>query len=112
MAFIEPLQKVFKSSEEVTSENAPLILVDIISQISEASYAARWYSEIEFMLWDEVQGTGTVFLLPEQVEELKRLSDICAGWVRLDEEQGREQFVPLAKWEELYHKWKTANSAV
>ena len=107
---------IFKVRDGITittKEAASTVLAEMISDISEALYSAAWVSGIEFALWDAMQDErsskgmafGLGFIKAEQFVELKRLSDLCEGWVIWDISP-EKQHVPMEQWEHLFFEWK------
>jgi hypothetical protein len=91
-----------------------------LSEFSQSSVAARWLSELEFMVWQDlmdrrfvedllVSSEGLVFppLDEAEKEELRQLSKAIGGWVVYDPEDAQERaaFVPLADWTTRFEAW-------
>ena len=73
-----------------------------MSQLSEQAYSAGWIDGLEYALWKAlVEGPckyGHLLLDGSHVCELKRLSQVCGGWICLSK-TGREVFIPLTQWQ-------------
>jgi len=76
-----------------------------MGQLSREAYGADWVEHLEFALWHAmVSGPlryGRLDLTSSHIEELRRLSDRCGGWVYFDTSTG-ETWVPLAEWQDIY----------
>jgi hypothetical protein len=76
-----------------------------MEHISEEQFAAAWLSNLEYILWGEIQTTRRrtkrdtrVVLLPFEREGLKFLALTAGGWSTID------RFVPMKRWRVLYAK--------
>ena len=86
-----------------------------ISELSEDTYCATWESDQEYDYWQLVlnpptqplrRGMGEI--LPEDIAELKKLSDLAGGWVywytstAADKEEWFAEtgvrFIPMEEW--------------
>jgi hypothetical protein len=80
-----------------------------IGDLSEEHYCASWLSECEFSLWSMVTGGNRNWGMGEveasDIEDLKRLSISCGGWVAWDDEICDRLFVPMSEWLGRYSKW-------
>ncbi len=78
------------------------LLEKLMSAISEECWCAGWMRDLEYTLWDVVMGRRKGICGPEEVEQLKYLSEKCGGWIVWDEQAKRERFVPMQEWLTLY----------
>lgn len=91
-----------------------------LSAYSQSNVAARWLTDLEFMVWQDltdrrlvedllVSSEGDVLppLDEAQKEEFRQLSRAIGGWVMFDPEdmQDRAAFVPLADWATRFEAW-------
>lgn len=78
-------------------------LYELMSDISEDCYCARWMMGNEFRLWDALTNPdddrryGQDSITDEQVRGLRVLSDLAGGWWKWDHHKGRV-FVNLEDW--------------
>jgi hypothetical protein len=79
-------------------------LADAMSGVSEAAYSASWMTGLEFALWGLLASGETRYgratLKKEEVENIRRLSEKCGGWIVFDDER-EEVFVLLADWKRI-----------
>ncbi|NUP14447.1 MAG: hypothetical protein HOW73_51110 [Polyangiaceae bacterium] len=47
----------------------------------------------------------------EQLDGLRALADEIGGWVMFNDESGEEEFVPSARWQDLYADWLAQKTA-
>ena len=93
----------------MTEEQASL--AGLISDISEACWAAGWYADIEFHLWSTLTEGDYQWYAPkrrpeqQQLDQLRALSERVGGWARWSDED-EEVFVTLHEWRPLYQHWK------
>ena len=79
------------------------LLVKIMSAISEECWCAGWICRnLEYMLWDAITGRRKNLCSPEEIEQLKYLSEKCGGWIIWDEQAKGERFIPMQDWLRLY----------
>ncbi|MDP2604906.1 MAG: hypothetical protein Q8S00_20340 [Deltaproteobacteria bacterium] len=78
------------------------LLINVMSAISEERWCAGWMHSLEYMLWDAVTGRREGICCPEEIEQLKYLSEKCGGWIIWDEQTKGERFVPMQDWLRLY----------
>lgn len=57
------------------------LLRKLMSGISEDYWCAGWLSGLEYILWDAVTGKRKNVCTPEEIEQLKYLSEKCGGWI-------------------------------
>lgn len=83
---------------------AQAALADAMSAISELAWNAGWMDGLEFALWQAVETGaaryGRIEIGQAQLDELKRLSDDCGGWIVFDDAV-EESFMPWAAWHAL-----------
>ena len=60
-------------------------LADLMSEISERCYAARWMRDTEYVLWDALakgpRDWGRDQITADDLARLKRLSEASGGWI-------------------------------
>ncbi len=78
------------------------LLRKLMSWISEEYWCAGWLSGLEYILWDAVTGRRENVCSPEEIAELKYLSEKCGGWIIWDERVEGERFAPMDEWLHLY----------
>jgi hypothetical protein len=78
------------------------LLVKVMSGISEERWCAGWMHNLEYMLWDVVTGRREGICSPEEIEQLKYLSEKCGGWIIWDEQAKGERFISMQDWLRLY----------
>jgi hypothetical protein len=86
------------------------LLADAMSTISEENWCAGWMHNLEYMLWDVVMGRRKKLCSPEEIEQLKYLSEKCRGWIVWDEQVKGERFVPMQEWLRLYEAQRSKTS--
>ncbi len=59
------------------------LLRKVMSSISEEYWCAGWLSGLEYILWDALTGRKKDICGPEEIAELKYLSEKCGGWIIL-----------------------------
>ena len=95
-------------------------LVRRLSDYSQSSVAARWLTDLEFMVWQDMMNHPLVpdlLVSPEgdvlppldeaEKEEFRQLSNAIGGWVVFDEQDAEDyaEFVPLADWIPCFESW-------
>jgi hypothetical protein len=80
------------------------LLVKVMSGISEESWCAGWMRNLEYMLWDVVTGRREGICSPDEIEQLKYLSEKCGGWIIWDEQAKGKRFIPMPDWLRLYEE--------
>ena len=78
------------------------LLINVMSAISEERWCAGWMQNLEYVLWDAVIGRREDICSPEEIKQLKYLSEKCGGWIVWDEQAKGERFVPMQDWLRLY----------
>lgn len=86
------------------------LLEKLMSAISEEYWCAGWMHGLEYTLWDVVTGRRTGVCRPEEIEQLKYLSEKCGGWIFWDEQSKSEKFVPMQDWLRLYEAKRQKSS--
>ena len=103
----EAIQGSLKKAKNVDSAT---LLRNTMSDISENLYCAGWLVNLEYTLWDIVNGGDRSFGMGElndaEVNNLKSLSENASGWWRWDDEIKGELFVASNEWQEIYSKHK------
>lgn len=85
-------------------------LVAEIEMVSEKYWCARWRLHIEYFVWDRLLGLdlyprGNLPLLPAEIERLRTLHDVLAGWVvRLGD--GSLRYCSDAEWTALHQRYR------
>ena len=86
---------------------AAAALANYMSKLSESAYHAGWMMHLEFALWHGiVTGPfryGRLDLTQTHLDELRRLSDACGGWIYFDAKEG-ETWVSLTEWQDMYSR--------
>ena len=78
------------------------VLQKIMAGISEERWCAGWMHSLEYVLWDAVTGRREDICSPDEIAQLKYLSEKCGGWIIWDEQATSERFAPMAEWLRLY----------
>jgi len=86
------------------------LLINVMSAISEERWCAGWMQNLEYVLWDAVIGRREDICSPEEIEQLKYLSEKCGGWIVWDEQAKGERFVPMQDWVRLYEAQRRKSS--
>jgi hypothetical protein len=97
--------------DATTTNPYALALKMVVETVSENTWCAGWYGEIEFHLW------GATELLQEGYDNfygrstanvVLNLSNLAEGWWHWPEGvEGGPQFYSLSEWLPLYGEWKT-----
>jgi hypothetical protein len=68
-----------------------LLLEEFMSEISEAGFSAGWMGDLEFDLWEILNGDkrryGHHIITQDELDQLKSLSDKCGCWIVYDDEK-------------------------
>jgi hypothetical protein len=84
-------------------------LGQMMSDISQQAFYARWMDDLEFRLWEILCGGprkyGQISLSDQQVDRLRQLSDSLGGWVIFNDELGVQEFVDRDRWQLMYDAW-------
>ncbi len=89
------------------------VLYDLMSDVSELHWFARWMSLTEFRLWHFVVDPtdngdwGNYQLEPGLRAQLSELSTALDGWITWSENDGGPLFVPLEAWLVSYNVWQS-----
>ncbi len=78
------------------------LLRKLMSEISEERWCAGWLGGLEYILWDVVTGKRNDICSPDEIEQLKYLTEKCGGWIVWDKQAINEKFVPMEEWLRLY----------
>lgn len=88
-------------------------LITKMHALSEDYWSASWHDDLEFMLWEELQGIKSWRGIPEkELAELRSLVERAGGWARFLEDgerpavHDRTVFVPMPEWLPRYATWK------
>ena len=92
-------------------------LRDYMSELSEDYYCAGWLVDLEYVLWDVLEGNKNAFaggeLKDEEIQKLRDLSAKCEGWIYWDDDHEThnplefgESFIPLGLWKIKFAVWK------
>jgi hypothetical protein len=85
--------------------NDQLLLEELMSQISEVGFAARWMKGLEFDLWGILNGEnrkyGVHTITQDELDQLRSLSNKCGCWIVFDDEK-EETAVDLEIWKKLF----------
>jgi len=61
------------------------VLAEYMSDLSDEAYATDWMAELEFDLWEALEGKikvyGRLEICEEILRKLRRLSDEANGWI-------------------------------
>jgi len=77
------------------------ILADYMSTLSEKYYSDEWMVQLEYELWRDTIEEPEL-LSPEEVEKLKTHTDNAEGWVRMDYDSNKLEFMSLKAWKTHY----------
>jgi hypothetical protein len=83
-------------------------LCELMHQISQDCYCAGWMSQNEFRLWSAVVDPtddleyGFAAISPDEVMQLRQLSEEIGGWIVWDGEIGDLVFLSLEAWQKRY----------
>ena len=81
-------------------------LADLMSEISQDCYYAGWIDGLEYRLWRAVTDVaddliyGAAKITPEQVSQMRKLSDSLGGWIICGDDG--ERFIQMPEWLEMY----------
>lgn len=103
----------FGWSAQYTKPELQQLLVGLMEELSEDCYAAGWYNNIEFQLWDLLHDRCDELTTKlwhkrsdmEAVQDLKRLKDITHSWATWDETAGEPVPIVLENWILLANKF-------
>lgn len=80
-----------------------------ISRISESGYCAGWNIDIEFFVWQAINGGskefGATAITDAQIAHLKALSQQSGGWWYWSDDSKKLLFVPIREWQEIYQSF-------
>jgi hypothetical protein len=87
-------------------------LGQLMSDISEEAFCARWMDQLEYDLWEAINGGrrkyglkyGQITLSDEQITRLRELSSRLGGWVWFNDDLGSE-FIEIERWRVMYEQW-------
>jgi hypothetical protein len=82
-------------------------LADYMEALSEDCWCATWMDGLDFALWYALQNGPTRYghgqITEEHIDNLRRLSVQCRGWIRWSEQDRKVAFTPLIDWTRIYH---------
>ena len=80
-----------------------------MSEISELAFCAGWMDELEYRLWEIVQGGprnyGQITLTDDLLHRLRHLFESLQGWVWFNDELEVEEFIEKGRWLNVYERW-------
>jgi hypothetical protein len=80
-------------------------LADLMSEVSEYTWAASWYIGVEFLIWESLE-TGNDLLSSEETIKIQQLHEDVDGWIVHDATQsGWRRFVSTTEWLKMYDDW-------
>lgn len=83
-------------------------LADYMSVLSEQAYYAGWMDGLEYALWRTVVNGpmeyGRLSINGDHINELRRLSEACSGWIMFAEEK-EETWISMANWAAKYNEY-------
>ena len=84
----------------------------VMSEISDERWCASWLAGLEYILWEVAVGKRNDVCGPDEIEQLKYLSEKCGGWVVWNNQAIDQKFVPIEEWLRLCeangHRYATA----
>ena len=85
--------------------NARRDLYQLMSDISEATWAAGWMYTLEYILWKGIQDHfKTGMPMDEENQRLLDLSKKAGGWWAVV--GGGKEIVPMDQWLQMYEEWE------
>ncbi len=82
-------------------------LAEYMSYLSEEAYSATWMDDLEFKLWQLMNGEiteyGRLEVTSQMIDKLKDLSARANGWIIFDDDKD-EIYVPWKSWEKLVNE--------
>jgi hypothetical protein len=79
-------------------------LAALMSAASHAVYGTRWFTNLEYLLWEALEKGDPHPFTTQQLLELRALAEASGGWVR--REHGKSRHVPLEEWRRHYDQYK------
>jgi hypothetical protein len=80
-------------------------LCNLMSDISEAGWAAGWMEDLEYVLWYAIfngpANYGYKFIDEQTILQLKQLSEKADSWIVFDDDT-RETAVTIPVWQEMF----------
>jgi len=81
---------------------------DLADYLSEQAYYAGWMDGLEYVLWRAVVNGpmeyGRLSINGDHINELRRLSEACSGWIIFDAEK-EETWISIAHWTTKYSQY-------
>lgn len=95
--------------------NAAVLLRQVMSEVSEDLWSAGWLVELEYLLWDAMQGGARLAQFDGSeipTRTLGRMEELCqqaGGWWYADGEKSIETFISLTAWLDRFdrHRWRS-----
>jgi len=78
-------------------------LAEYMAKLSGKYYSDDWMMQLEYELWRDLHEEPEL-LAPDEVEKLSSLRDNADGWVMMNYDSGKLEFMSLQKWEAYYKK--------
>ena len=76
-------------------------LAEYMAKLSEKYYSDEWMVQLEFELWRDLTDEPELMDAAE-VKKLNELKDRAEGWVLMNYETGKLEFMSLPTWENYY----------
>ncbi len=96
----------------VTQAEAAGKLEDFMMELSQDCYCAMWLVDLEFYLWDTLQGKPDRYsfrpLTDGEIDRLRALSTSAGGWITWPH-KGHMGFVSFEEWAPIYAKYLEEN---
>jgi hypothetical protein len=102
---------------ESLNADAARALALLMSETSEECWCAGWLADCEYSLWRMCANPATPLdwgmseVEAKDVDEMRRLSKECGGWITWDRDKGVEWFVPLTEWERVFAEYEQTMAA-
>lgn len=91
---------------------AAILLLSLMSEISEDHYCAGWLINLEFILWETIFESPNKYFgdSPISIANIAKLLELtyrCQGWWTWSDDQKGETFLPYEEWLPIYSEsWK------
>lgn len=92
------------------------LLLMYMCDLSELYYSAGWISNLEYTLWEVLEGNPKAFaagsMTEEEVQKLRSLHEGCDGWFYWNKELAEipladgETFIRTEDWKVKFAEWK------
>jgi len=80
------------------------LLAKVMSQLSEDHWCAGWLHDLEFDLWDALEGSGSLRIAQADLDQLRYLADKCGGWIKWDDQRHGPRYVHADDWCRTYQE--------